>query len=201
MNLPKRRLSTTKKLATIIVVIILIILCVMAIAFIYVYKFDGEILGWTKNQTTSNESKTDGVSKINYDKPTKDQKNAGSQVKQQSLSEGKPTESSENESSTITEQPGKDKVTIAITTAQKNGNNLQIRAQIYATINNGTCTLMMTNEAKTLTKTASIQALPNSSTCKGFDIPISELSTGSWQLKLHFENDSLIGEDSREISI
>jgi hypothetical protein len=52
-----------------------------------------------------------------------------------------------------------------------------------------------------VTKTAAVQALPSNATCKGFDIPVSELVPGNWQAALHFENDTLTGDTTRGIVI
>ncbi|MNY56713.1 hypothetical protein D3C86_1928200 [compost metagenome] len=56
-------------------------------------------------------------------------------------------------------------------------------------------------QAKTYTATVAVQALPSSSTCKGFDVPLDNLSSGAWTIKINFNNDELTASTSKEIII
>lgn len=134
-------------------------------------------------------------SNVDYSKPSNDQINAGKGTKDSSVGSGKPsTSGSDQASSPVPQADGRGKVDASLTAANQNGSLFQIRFDIGAVTNTGTCTLTLNKGSVTLTKTAGIQALAGSSTCKGFDIPISELSAGTWQLTLHFENDSLVAD-------
>lgn len=53
------------------------------------------------------------------------------------------------------------------------------------TVGSGTCNLILKKGSATVTKNTNIQALANSSTCQGFDIPVSELSKGAWTASLN----------------
>lgn len=48
----------------------------------------------------------------------------------------------------------------------------------------GTCTLDVTNGAKTNTQTANVIYAPNYSTCAGFTVPKSSLGSGNWNIAL-----------------
>ena len=74
---------------------------------------------------------------------------------------------------------------ISISTINKTDTQVKIRSNISGVItNNGLCILTLTNNDVELIKTVKTYAMPNYSTCKGFDIDKSELSIGIWQVNL-----------------
>lgn len=83
------------------------------------------------------------------------------------------------------------------------GNNLVIRVTIDQAIGSGACTLSLTNSSGAkVTKSADISANPSSSTCQGFDIPISELGSGTWKIVIDLtDNGNKSGTISGEITI
>lgn len=171
---------------------------VIGCSVLYVYAFGGNLLGW--KATTTNTSTTKGV---DYNPPTSEQKKAGSQVKQESLdaSNGKTTNQSDTPPAPTPHTGSKSTVGVSITASSQNGTTYQIRSQIDTPTDTGSCTLTLTKGSATVTKTADIQALAKVSTCKGFDIPTSELSPGTWQMTLHFANDTLTGSTSGTITV
>ena len=64
------------------------------------------------------------------------------------------------------------------------GSNLIVRTTINQTLGSGTCQLVISNGVKSVTKSAEIAPNPSSSTCKGFDIPVSELGSGNWDISI-----------------
>jgi cytoskeletal protein RodZ len=78
----------------------------------------------------------------------------------------------------------KNTVTASITAANQNGDTLQIRTLIESVDTKGTCSLTLLKGNSKVTRSADIQALASSSTCKGFDIPTSALSPGEWELTI-----------------
>lgn len=62
--------------------------------------------------------------------------------------------------------------------------NLIIRTTINQSISSGTCQLTLSSNGRTVTKSTNISQNPSSSTCQGFDIPVSELSQGTWQIDI-----------------
>jgi hypothetical protein len=87
----------------------------------------------------------------------------------------------ENESKEAPQSP--EALNVSITASNQNGTVIQIRTLIDS-IESGTCVLSMTKERQVVTRTTDTQPLANASTCKGFDIPTSELSPGTWNLSI-----------------
>lgn len=83
------------------------------------------------------------------------------------------------------------------------GETLSVRATIYQIIDTGTCslTLTRTSDNKTVSKTAEVAQNPSSSTCKGFDIPVSELGSGQWNIKVVVTDGGKTGEITDEVSL
>lgn len=142
---------------------------------------------------------------INLDKPSEDELKNGSDTKQQTV------DSDENKN-----QPGSDpapnpqpiensekkSVHAEITAANQDESLLHVRILIQAIASSGTCTLTMTGpQDKIYTGTAAVQPLPSSSTCKGFDIPLNNLSPGAWNIKVDFNNDELTASTSKDVTI
>lgn len=180
----------SKKMSKTPLVITAALIALLAVAALtYVYAFNGSILGWSNHKTSSNDNPSTSL-----DKPTDEQIEAGSNIKENGGTDKPPGPVS---------QPGSSKqnIEVFITAANQNGDTLQIRTQISAVVSTGQCTITLSNTGQVITKTADVQALASTSTCKGFDIPVSELSTGSWQATLIYENDSLTGTASQVITI
>lgn len=62
--------------------------------------------------------------------------------------------------------------------------NLIIRTTIDQTLGSGSCALTLTNGQKTVTRNSGIIQNPSSSTCEGFNIPVSELGSGNWNIEI-----------------
>lgn len=177
----KKRLS--KKAILIIIVIFLLLLTLGFISYTYTNNI------FHPEKSSVNQPAKSNV--INYGPATNDQKNAGTQVK---------TGTNEAPSSP-TSIPNSDKkyVETQITAVNQNSSILQIRTLIGIIDSTGTCTLTMTSEGQsTITKTANTQPLASTSTCQGFDIPMSELSVGTWHIVIDYTSDKLIGTASQD---
>lgn len=176
-----------------VLVVGLILLIVSAFLF-YTYTKSVSLFGWHPFDT----SKDGGA--VNYNKPTDDQKQAGDTIKEQSV--GK-TDANTSDNPPSPEPRANDKsiVDVTITAKNKNGSLLQIRSLIGTISSSGTCTLTLTKGSAVITKTAGIQPQASESTCRGFDVALSELSSGTWQINLQFENDSLQGGAKDSVAI
>lgn len=189
------KIKNNKKNHKIIISIAVVLALLAAGGLLYVYAFKGSIPGF--NNTTKNNST------INLDDATEDEKNAGDTAKQQTL------ESNKNDSKSSSDIPpapqpqagGKDLVEVDITAANQNEQVVQVRSSVGAVSNTGSCTITLSRNDKVITKSAPVQALPTTSTCQGFDIPVSELSVGTWRISLMFESATLTGTTSREITV
>ena len=73
-----------------------------------------------------------------------------------------------------------------ITYSGKNGNNLTIRITINQLLKEtGTCTLALTStNGQKIERTVATIDNPSSATCQGFDIPLSEVPAGDYQINI-----------------
>jgi amino acid transporter len=91
---------------------------------------------------------------------------------------------STDQNQTDTSQDG-GKATATITSANQNDGILQIRVLIESVTTNGTCSLTLSKQGEqSVSRETGIQALASTSTCKGFDVPVSELSNGVWNIDI-----------------
>lgn len=186
MKIKQENMSGKKKLAIAAGIIVIILAIIAAVIFLMPTND-------TKNNNNPQSSTQSGNSSSNTPSPE-------SPITEQT----EPKEDSAiNKSTPSTPQSNNSKsaVTVGITAANQNDATVQIRTIIYTPTNTGSCTLTLTKGSTKITKTASVQALPSSTTCKGFDIPISELSAGKWQIMLHFENTELTGDATGSITV
>lgn len=180
-----------------IILPILAVLILLVISGVYLLGFKGSLFGW---QPAANKSA--------YDAPTKEQVDAGTAVKDASNQNSNSGENPNDVGSDHPDKPvtnhGDSKATASLTITAVNQNDglLQIRTLIGALTNEGTCTLTLTRSGKTIiTRSADVQATTNSTTCKGFDIPVSELSSGEWQATVTFENPTLKATATQSVRV
>lgn len=177
-----------------IIITAAVLLTTVGTAFLYVYTFDGSLFGWEKQKTAK-------VNDVNYGKSTKEQQEAGSDIENKNSSDDPNQVGSDRAPQPTSNDDTKANTPVTITASGQNGNVVQIRTLISALTGTGTCTLSFTNKATTVTKSAKVQSLPSSSTCKGFDVPVSELSVGTWQYTLTFENETMKGAASGSVTV
>jgi hypothetical protein len=146
------------------------------------------------NNAVTEQKKTNQVSPegINYGEATDEQKQAGIDQKGNTQSDQPPTT-----------QPG-DPINIVFTALNPPtaaNSNLQIRVRIDTVTSTGTCTLTLTKGSVTVTKQAGTQAGPSTSTCQGFDIAGSELSSGSWNATVKIVSGDQVGSVSQTFTV
>ena len=88
-----------------------------------------------------------------------------------------------------------------ITYAGPADNNLIISTTIDQYLSSGTCELTLTQGSRTVSRTADILANPSSSTCDGFDIPLSELSGGTWNINIKLTSSDRTGIITGEVNL
>lgn len=113
--------------------------------------------------------------KVDLSEPTEDQLKSAQATKEQSL-----TENSTGTSPATTD------ANFIITAKNVNisSSTLQIRTLLSDVASQGTCILTLTKSSATVSRNVAIQAGPADSTCQGFDIPLSELSNGTWAIRI-----------------
>ncbi len=143
----------------------------IAIAFVGVYvgALKKPLFGWPKEYAETQE-----LSDKNIDTtaPTDEEKQAGDQAKSDTIEK--------NQQSTETPSPS-NPIQVTLTASGKNGDIYQLRYLIDSSVTSGTCKLTLTKGSQTVAQEAPVQVLGGSSTCAGFNIPISSLSAGDWK--------------------
>lgn len=87
-------------------------------------------------------------------------------------------------------------LTGVLTRADVANGNLVLRVNIDQYLTSGTCELTLKNGANIYSETANISDSASTSTCEGFDIPISKLVSGSWDITIKLNSGDKTGEIS-----
>lgn len=101
------------------------------------------------------------------------------------------------------ESPNKlDNLTGVVSYASVSGDKLMIRTSIYQYLESGSCELVITQSGATVyNEVAEIMNDATTSTCKGFDIPVTSLPSGNLQFVIYLSSKERTGEISGETSI
>ena len=86
-------------------------------------------------------------------------------------------------------------LTGAITYKSTSNEQLVLRTVINQSLSSGTCNLKLTHveSGRVITEQANITPNPSSSTCEGFDIPLSGLASGAWQIEIQISSNEKTG--------
>lgn len=179
--------NKTKRLRIISLSIIAFIL--LSVSGLYIYST------YIQNQKESNAGNINRNNEPNLKPATQEQKNAGNQIKSNNPSDTPPKP---------VDLPDSDKksVQMSITAINQTDSLLQTRTLISAVDSNGTCKIIISNNSNiTIEETAEVQSQASVSTCKGFDIPISKLSKGLWNIKIDYASDNYTSSTTKEYTI
>lgn len=80
-------------------------------------------------------------------------------------------------------------LTGSISTKSVAGDYLIIRNTINQFVDSGTCDLTLSSGNTTVRRSAEIIQNPSSSSCAGFDIPLSELRSGQWSIEIYVSSE------------
>jgi len=173
-------------------VIIIIVATLLLLAGCAAYAYATNIFGWNPDSSNSTPTTPD----IDYEAPTPEQVKDGNATKDNNAESNPETQVPSGDSST------KKNVSVLITVSQQTSSTYQIRTILETVTNTGTCMLVLKSSAgTTVSKTTGVQAQSSSSTCEGFDIPLSELSRGVWSYSLTFENTTTTGTATGNITV
>jgi hypothetical protein len=145
-----------------------------------------------------------------YSPPTQAQQQAGAKAKQQAENNTNQTPGTSSTQNPLSTQPATTPTTkptvvnLVFSALNQTTNTLQIRTDIESAVTNqGSCSLILTNGNQTFNQTATVEALASFSTCQGFDVPLTSLSSGNWTVKVNFSDPSqnLTGSVSSIITI
>lgn len=136
----------------------------------------------------------------NVDPPSTEQREAGEEISQEA-------KEAEPESDQAFKQGHEDEVSnvsdviIRITSTEQQNGQLQIRTLIHS-VESGDCKLTLTSNSGTIiTKSAATQSMAATSTCKGFDVPLSELANGEWQIAIDYQAQDVVGSVKGSVQI
>ena len=140
-------------------------------------------------QLNSPASQQSSSSKINNEAPTITQKQTGDQQKQSIITNDQ-------------QSTAPSALAISYTATNQSGSTVYVRSLIANAItNNGSCSLTITSGSNTSIQTSGTQALADSSTCKGFNIPSNTLPSGTWHLHLVVTIDSKSGSADKDLVV
>jgi len=177
-----------------LIIVGIIVALALISSFWYVVIHNGSVFGWSLSP--KNSSSNHGT---DYTSPSSAQVTNGEKIKSNSLNDTSKTGSS---GSDIPPAPtpstgGKSTVQLTITAINQTNSTLQIRTLISSLNDGGTCALTATKtDAASITQTVNVQNLSNTSTCQGFDIPISQMSKGTWNITINYNSTTLAGSVS-----
>ncbi|MCR5832371.1 MAG: hypothetical protein K6G36_00275 [Candidatus Saccharibacteria bacterium] len=93
-------------------------------------------------------------------------------------------------------------ITGVITYAGVSNNQLMIRVNIDQYLNGGECNLILNlNGATKYGASARIIDAASTSTCEGFNVPVSELPSGKYQIQINLTSDRKSGSITGEVSL
>lgn len=117
---------------------------------------------------------TDGV---NLNPPTKEEQQDAQNTKLQTVDQDQEDKSSGSANGSTANTSAD--LPVSISATNKTDSLLQIRVVIDTLVSSGTCTIVLKNNTS-VQRMVDTTPLASTSTCKGFDIPLSDLSAGQW---------------------
>ncbi len=195
--LRRRRASPLKIAFWLVLALLAGFVAYMMYRFIFDRSFDLPMTPSNSSEESSKESSKDAK------KSSKDSKETSSTDSAESESLAS---SSEESSKTPTQNDGEDpnvsaSLTGSLTSANVSGNSLVLRVNIDQYLSSGTCSLVLTHENSIVKKSAAILPTAATSSCEGFDIPLSELGSGTWEIKISLSSGDRVGEITGKVDL
>lgn len=181
MKLTRTKSSSKKKL--LIIVIVAAVLVAGAVAAFSLTRSPRAVE--TGNNNTDK-------SKVDYSAPTDEQKNAGTNAKNETVNPTPPPNPTN----------GKQITTVVITkSSQESGGDLRIGAYAQVIDSQASCGLTLTKGSKTITKTSAVITQSSFSSCADFNIDRSELTEGAWNATVTYTSEGFSGSQSQAVEI
>lgn len=157
-NSIKKQNSKKRTLGALAIIFAIILIIVITVVFSLNYKT------MFNNGTQKNDDSTYDLSP-----PTQEQKQAGEDIKKQSLEE----------------TPTNNELGLSFSSINQSGGQLKIKVAINGAVTNvGTCNLTLGKDGQKIELSKPTFALTSYSTCQGFDIETGSLSKGDWDATL-----------------
>ena len=177
----KQRTSKRRRLLLVVALLFVLVISTGAGAWYYTNQLDSQknTADGSANGDSTDQDDTDGLPDADVDDPTSN-----------SVKTNDPSPASSGDTK------------VEITAAYVNGDTFDIRTLIDRVTASGQCTLSMKSDSgKSYSASVGVQALPSSSTCKGFSVPMSSLSSGVWNITVSYVNDGKTSTASKEVVI
>lgn len=164
---------------------------IVAGALYYMHHFQ---VGIFRPSTSTTGGTPNKVNSINYSKPTTDEQQAGNDIK---------SSVTPKVSDTTNQNPSTPSaISMDITSATQSGSTYYVRAVINTLSTVGSCSLQMTGpNGASYSAQADVQAMASSTTCKGFNIPMSSLTKGDWVINVSFKDGAETASATKKVSI
>lgn len=111
------------------------------------------------------------------------------------------TEQQKPDESTTTTKPSAEPIRLIISAKNQTESTLQVRTLIQELLVDGSCRLTLTKDNISFEKVATLFTSASSSTCQGFDVPLTELSSGLWKMNIVVTSGERSGTISTEVEI
>jgi hypothetical protein len=184
------KLTQKRSKKTLIIVLVAAIVVCSGLAY-YVFAMNGGLFGWKFRQDVTSDN-------INLNPPTKEQSDTGKTIKENATNQN---EDKPGTTPDTPETPPEGQLAVSFTSVAQVDGVLRIRSQISPLISSGDCTLSLTKDSTTVTKSAGVYASASVSTCQGFDVPTSELSAGMWSVTLNVKSGDRSGQSATSTEI
>lgn len=143
------------------------------------------------------------------DEPKPEEQSSVEEKKEEQKTEEnkKQTESQPEEKKKVEQYDGEDpnkkaEITGVITYAGVSGDNLMIRVNIDQYLNSGTCSLTLRQGGgNAYSATASVIDAASTSTCEGFNVPVSGFPAGTYNIIIYINSGDKTGEISGEVTL
>lgn len=168
-----RKSTTSKKKA---VTLVVVVLAVAGLSIFAWFSPDVPFFGIGKSEDGLNNT-------VDYDGPNAEQQDAGTKIKEDFVDKKYQQDSSEE---TLVDTP----VDMSFSSVSQLSDRLSIRVIIQSNVMGGTCELTALQGDSVITKVVQTQIIGSYKTCQGFDIPLNELSSGSWKVSVAYIDDS-----------
>lgn len=154
---------------------------------------------WFPFQSTATPS-SEEVNKVDYDKPTSTQTDAGLSAKESF--ETRQTEATQQQQgSSSTPSQSSETVETVITSANRSGTTLSVRTMMTTLDANGQCTLKLVKSGgSSVTQTAGTQTMGSYSICSGFDV--QNIDSGHWTISVTYKGSAgQTGSATKEVDL
>ncbi len=120
---------------------------------------------------------------VNYEEPTKEQVSTGQTAKKEFLDK---TDSSSDQQD-VPPESSDNNISMQVSSMSQRDGVLKIRTIIQDAIS-GACKLTLKQGSAKLEFSADTQNMGSYSVCKGFDVPVTDLNKGEWQVQVDYIN-------------